>query len=59
MRIMIIFWDSLFLFHDLFKKTAKHVGQVYGFPFPEEECKRALEFLKHVKDLPQDAKSIF
>ncbi|QXJ40452.1 Aminoglycoside 6-adenylyltransferase [Parageobacillus caldoxylosilyticus] len=52
-------WNSLFIFHGLFKKTAEHVGQVYGFHFPEEECKRALEFLKHVKELPQDAKSIF
>lgn len=52
-------WNSLLLFHELFKKIALKVGYEYGFQFPEEECERAVKFLKHVKELPQDAKSIF
>lgn len=52
-------WNSLFLFYKLFKNTALKVGEENGFQFPEEECKRAVKFLKHVKELPQNAKSIF
>jgi len=52
-------WNSLFVFYKLFNKTAKSVGQEYGFQFPEEAGKRALEFLKHIKQLPEDAKTIY
>ena len=52
-------WNSLFLFYKLFKKTAQSVAQEYGFQFPEEAAKRALEFLKHIKQLPEDAKAIY
>ena len=52
-------WNSLFLFYKLFKKTAQSVAQEYGFQFPEEAGKRALEFLKHVKQLRKDAKAIY
>lgn len=52
-------WVSLFLFHKLFREIAIRVGEKHDFQFPEEECQRALEFLKHVKELPQDAKSIY
>jgi len=52
-------WNSLFLFYKLFKKRAESVAQEYGFQFPEEAAKRALEFLKYIKQLPQDAKAIY
>lgn len=52
-------WNSLFLFHDLFKKLAKQVGKTYNFYFPNKESDRALEFLKHVKELPDNAETIF
>ena len=52
-------WNSLFVFYKLFNKTAKSVAQEYGFQFPEEAGKRALEFLKHIKQLPEDAKTIY
>ncbi|WP_202708869.1 aminoglycoside 6-adenylyltransferase [Sporosalibacterium faouarense] len=52
-------WESLFVFYELFVKTARYVGETYDFKFPEEECERALEFLKHVRGLPKDAESIF
>ncbi|MBS4537651.1 aminoglycoside 6-adenylyltransferase [Clostridium sp. D2Q-11] len=52
-------WESLFIFHDLFKETAEHVGENCGFEFPEDELERAFSFLKHVKELPENAESIF
>ena len=52
-------WSSLFLFNELFKKIAKRVGQKYDFEFPEAKSNRALHFLKHVKELPEDAETIF
>ncbi len=52
-------WNSLFLFYKLFKKTAESVAKEYGFQFPEETAKRALGLLKHIKQLPQDAKAIY
>lgn len=52
-------WNALFALHDLFKETALKVGQRYDFSYPDEEINRALKFLKHVKELPADAESIF
>jgi len=52
-------WESLFLFHRLFTRSAKSVGQHYGFRFPEEESGKVMRFLTHVKQLPQDAPSIY
>jgi len=52
-------WNSLFVFYNLFKKTAESVAQEYGFQFPEEDSIRALDFLKHVRQLPEDAKAIY
>ncbi|MBS4536353.1 aminoglycoside 6-adenylyltransferase [Clostridium sp. D2Q-14] len=52
-------WRSLFIFHDLFEETAKYVGENCEFEFPEEELERAFNFLKHIKELPKDAESIF
>ena len=52
-------WGSLFLFNKLFKKIAKYVGQTYDFKFPEKKSERALEFLTHVKRLPQNSELIF
>lgn len=52
-------WESLFVFHKLFKETAEFVGEACDYEFPEEELKRAFDFLKHVKELPEDAEKIF
>ena len=52
-------WNSLLLFYRLFEKTAKSVALEYGFQFPEEAGKKALEFLKHTKQLAQNAKAIY
>jgi aminoglycoside 6-adenylyltransferase len=52
-------WKSLFVFYRLFKESAEFVGQEYGFQFPEEKGMRALSFLEHVRDLPEDARSIY
>lgn len=52
-------WDSLFLLHELFEKHAKKVAEKLNFDFPVKESEKALEFLKHVKNLPENPKSIY
>ena len=52
-------WNSLFLFYKLFKTTAESVAKEYGFQFPEEAGESALGFLRHVKELAEDAKVIY
>jgi aminoglycoside 6-adenylyltransferase len=52
-------WNSLFVLYKLFKQTAESVGREYGFQFPEEASVKALNFLQHVKQLPEDANTIY
>lgn len=52
-------WESLFIFHNLFKETAKYVADNCEFEFLNEQLENAFNFLKHVKELPQDTNSIF
>jgi aminoglycoside 6-adenylyltransferase len=52
-------YESFLTFYRLFKRTAESVGQHYGYRFPAENGKRALDFLEHVRYLPEDARSIF
>lgn len=52
-------WDSLFVFHDFFKQTAGFVAREYNFDFPAEKNSKVLSFLNHVRNLPENAKSIY
>ena len=52
-------WDSLFVFHELFRCSAQSVAQALGFRFPQEQSERVLRLLHHVRSLPEDAESIY
>jgi len=52
-------WDSLFIFHDLFRRSAQSVARRLGFSFPSEQSEGALRLLQHVRSLPEGARSIY
>ena len=52
-------WESLFLFHNIFKKSAEFVAEKREFRFPEEKAANVLAFLDHLRTLPADAEQIY
>ena len=52
-------WDSLFLFHSIFKRSAELVAEKCSFRFPRETADRVLGFLEHVRTLPTDSERIY
>ncbi len=52
-------WESLKIFNNLFNQSAEAVGQAYNFPYPKETGEKAWAFLEHVRNLPEDAQSIY
>jgi len=52
-------WDSVFLFHEIFMQSAAFVAGEYNFIFPEENARKVLSFLHHVRDLSDNAESIY
>ncbi|GAA0431933.1 MAG: aminoglycoside 6-adenylyltransferase [Bacillota bacterium] len=51
-------WRALFVMCELFEKTSQLVANVYDFTYPRQEAQQVLEFLQHVKKLPNDATEI-
>ena len=52
-------WESLFLFHDVFKRSAEFVAAECGYRFPQEQAAKVRAFLEHVRTLPADAERIY
>ena len=52
-------WDSLFVMGDLFRYTAQYVAKHFGFNYPEQDDKNVSNYLRHIRNLPQDAKTIY
>ncbi|SFG24088.1 aminoglycoside 6-adenylyltransferase [Sporolactobacillus nakayamae] len=52
-------WQSLFQMGELFRTLAKQVAEHFGYTYAEAEDQRVSNYLKHVHDLPADAKNIF
>jgi aminoglycoside 6-adenylyltransferase len=52
-------WDSLFLAHRIFVRSARFVADKFSYEFPEQQATRVKAFLEHVRDLPADAERIF
>ncbi|MFS0823326.1 aminoglycoside 6-adenylyltransferase [Bacillus sp. 1P02SD] len=53
------FWDSIFVTSDLFRRLAKEVAENLSFTYSSEDDWNMTAYLKHVKDLPKDAKKIY
>jgi len=52
-------WNALTIMHTLFRKVGKKVAVHYDFNFPEEEYKRVVDYLNHVRGLSKSAKTIY
>ncbi len=52
-------WDSLFAMGDLFRHTSQYVAKHFGFNYPERDDRNVTDFLRHIRNLPQDAKTIY
>jgi aminoglycoside 6-adenylyltransferase len=52
-------WQALFVMCDLFRETAIEVAQHFGFEYPYDDDRRVTDYLKRVRALPRDAKSIY
>jgi len=52
-------WDSLFSMGDVFRITARHVAQEYGFDYRNQEDCNVTDHLRHVRQLPKEAKTIY
>lgn len=52
-------WEALFASLSLFHETAKHVAKHLQFTYPLAEHQRVEAYLKHVRQLPKDAKGIY
>jgi len=52
-------WESLFEACAVFTELASEVAKYFGFNYPSDEYKKVEKYLKHIKDLPKDAESIY
>lgn len=52
-------WESLFAMGDLFRTISQYVVNTYGFGYSDEDDRRVTEYLRHVRQLPKDAKEIY
>ena len=51
-------WRAVFSMCELFKSVTEYVAKGMGYTYNQEEGKAAAAFLKHVHDLPKDAKEV-
>ena len=52
-------WDALLAMCDLFRTAANQLAKQFNFEYPENEGKKVVAHLKHVRELPGDAKAIY
>lgn len=52
-------WEALFATGDLFREAAAQVAATNNFDYPHGDDQRVSAHLKHIKDLPKDAKEIY
>lgn len=51
-------WKALFAMGDLFRKIALAVAYRFGFNYPEQEDRNVSTYIRHIRTLPRDAKTI-
>lgn len=52
-------WNALLLTCELFERVAPLVGKSLEYEYNYVEAKKSFEFIKHIKELPQDATDIY
>ncbi|MFK4292419.1 aminoglycoside 6-adenylyltransferase [Bacillus sp. RC250] len=52
-------WESIFVTCELFRFLSKDVAEHFHFTYPIDDDRNMTKYLKHVRNLPSDAKEIF
>ena len=52
-------WDALLAMSELFRQTGRYVASHFGFEYPEQEDKNVSQYLRHIRTLPRNAKTIY
>ncbi len=52
-------WDSLHMMCELFRMTAKQVGEHFGFDYPRNDDEKVSAHVKHLRSLPKDAREMY
>ncbi len=52
-------WDAVFIMCQLFHQLAGEVGEQMGSCYYVEEGEASFEYLKHVRELPKDARGVY
>ena len=52
-------WNGLITACELFSEVATKVGQELNYEYDNDESMRSFEYIKHMKQLPQDAEGIY
>jgi aminoglycoside 6-adenylyltransferase len=52
-------WEALDTMGDLFRRTALHVAEHFGFDYPHGDDERVSAHLRHVRALPKDAAAMY
>jgi aminoglycoside 6-adenylyltransferase len=52
-------WDALFAMCDLFRAAAHQVAARFGYEYPRGDDERVSAHLRHVRNLPGDAKAMY
>lgn len=52
-------WEALFTACEIFEEAAAYVGRELGYEYNYVEGRKSFEFIKHIKELPEDAEEIY
>lgn len=52
-------WAALITACELFGEISPKTGKVLGYEYNQEEAGRSFEFIKHIRELPEDAAEIY
>lgn len=52
-------WDALITMCELFNEVANLVGKVLGYEYNCDEAIKSFEYIKHIRQLPNNAKEIY
>ncbi|HAL15935.1 MAG TPA: aminoglycoside adenylyltransferase [Anaerolineaceae bacterium] len=52
-------WQALFAMGSLFRRAAQRVAEAFGFTYPEQDDERVCAFIRRIRDLPPDARTIY
>lgn len=51
-------WDALLALDDLFRQVAHGVAGTFGFTYPEQDDVNVSRYIRHIRNLPRDARTV-